>query len=395
MASDQPTLTERIVESLSYDIAGPARQVQWDGKLAGFGCRVTPSGGKQYVLFYRFNGRSRFMSLGAVDHFESVRLAREKAYALLHGLRHDGIDPMGSRSQIKAAATINEIWQDYDATVVENRPYNTQRTLRSLFRKHIVPHVGQLKPPQLTKGDVVLLHDRVTAGGGKVSANRCVQRLSGLLNWAFERSERSFPRGWRNPCEGVRLHREHARKQILTADQMRSYIVALEQEPNPYVKAYLCLMLLSGPRPSEMRTLRWSDVNLDAGSAFLGKTKSGEERYLQLVPAAVAILRTLPVIEGTDCVFPGRPITQPMSPPYREHRAALARAELPRRTLHDMRRSFGTNLAMLGAGSSQVAAALGNTTDVAARVYVQIAGSMVRGLATQHAEALLPEIVPA
>lgn len=394
-APKSTTLTERAVDALAFDPEGPPRQVRWDGKLAGFGCRVTPSGGRQYVLSYRFNGRPRLMSLGAVDHFKAVREAREKASTLLHGLRHEGIDPMATRTQLKAAATVEELWQDFDRQVLEHRSDNSKRALRSMFPKHVLPRVGRLKPAQLTKGDVVRMHDHATANGGKVIANRAVQRLSGLLNWAFDRNERSFPRGWRNPCQGVQLHPEYPRKHILTAEQLRAYIAALEPEPDPYARAYLCLMLLSGPRPSEMRTLRWPNVFPEAGSAFLGKTKSGEDRYLQLSPAAVAILRSLPVLAGTDCVFPGRPITQPMSAPYAAHRAALARAGLPHRTLHDLRRSFGTNLAMLGAGSGQVAAALGNTTDVAAKVYIQIAGQMVRGLTLQHADALLQARVPA
>lgn len=395
MAGAKSTLTERDVAALGFDPAGPPRQVRWDTRCAGFGCRVTPSGGKQFVLSYRFNGRPRLMSLGQADHFKTVREARDRAEQLLHDLRHKGIDPLGTREQLTEAATIEALWNDFDTRVLETRSDNSRRTVRSLFRRHILKRIGHLKPAQVGKEDVVRLHDHATSNGGKVVANRAVQRLSGLLNWARDRNERSFPKDWRNPCATVSLHAEHARKAILTAEQLRAYIGSLQEEPDVYVRAYLCLMLLSGPRPSEMRTLRWASVMLDVGCALLGKTKSGEDRYLQLAPAAVAILRALPVLAGTDCVFPGRPITQPMSSPYKAHRAALKRAELPHRTLHDLRRSFGTNLAMMGASSGQVAAALGNTTDVAARVYIQIAGSMVKGLTLQHAEAMLPASAPA
>ena len=250
-----------------------------------------------------------------------------------------------------------------------------------------------MKPAQITKGDIVRLHDHVTKAGGPVIANRCVERLSGLLNWSRERSERDFPTGWTNPCQGVKKHQEFARKHVLNAEQLRALILALEEEPNVHVRAYVVLIILTGARQGELRRLRWPDVNLPAATALIGKSKNGEDLTLRLPPTAVGILRALPVIEGSEFVFPGRPVFQPMTEPRTAYKAALRRAGLAHRTtFHDLRRSFGTHLAMLGYSEVAIAASLNNTTAVAAKHYINIAGSLVRDATLKHEQALVPSL---
>lgn len=386
-------LTEAVIARLVYDPEGPSRQVTWDAKETGFGCRVTPAEGKSFVLLYRFNGRPRLMSLGLIERWESVKQARARAHAIKAGLTREEnpVDPLSTREHLAAAATLAELFQEYERAVLQDRGEHSQKNYRSMFNRHILKKLGTLKPAQITKGDIVRLHDHVSRFGGKVIANRCVERLSGLLNWSHERSERNFPTGWANPCRGVKKHQEFARKHVLDAAQLRSLIAALEQEPNDHVRSYIGLIVLTGARQGELRRLRWPDVNLSAATAQIGKSKNGEDITLRLSPSAVAILKALPIIEGTDLVFPGRPISQPMTEPRTAYKAALKRAGLAMATtFHDLRRSFGTHLAMLGYSEVAIAAALNNTTGVAAKHYVNIAGSLVREATNKHEQALLP-----
>ena len=79
-----------------------------------------------------------------------------------------------------------------------------------------------------------------------------------------------------------------------------------------------------------------------------------------------------------------------MADPRARYKAALARAQLPpETTIHDLRRSYGTNLARLGYTAEAIAAALHNSTDVAARVYVSIAAEVVDEMTRAHDRTLL------
>jgi integrase len=389
-------LTKASVEALAYRPGGPSRQVLWDSKLRGFGCRVTPEGGKQYVLLYRASGRQRLMSLGRIEDFKSLDAARSKAEHLMHGLRHDGIDPMAARDRMADAESMLELWKVYEREHLAGKSPNTLRAVASAWRAHIAPVVGNLKPGQVMKADAIRVHDQATANGGKVIANRSVARLRAMLAWLYDRNERQFPLGWRNPAVGLKLHRENPRTEILDLAQQKALVGALAEEPDPWVRTYLQLLLLTGCRANELLALTWADVDYEHATALIRGRKNGRDLVLPLPPQAIALLRSLPVVEGSSLVFPSPRRNAPLTSNgiRRKYEAALKRAGIPHRTLHDLRRSVGTNHARAGASMKLIAGLLGNTAEVTARVYVQLASDDLRRLSEQNAQSLLPAPQP-
>ncbi|HXW75640.1 MAG TPA: Arm DNA-binding domain-containing protein, partial [Steroidobacteraceae bacterium] len=139
-------LTKAAIEAATYRPGGPSRQVLWDARTRGFGVRVTPEGGKQYVILYRASGRQRLMSLGRVGDFKSLDSARARAEDLLHGLRHDGVDPMATRERMADAESMAQLWTTYERDHLSAKSENTRRAVSSAWRTHIAPVVGTLKP---------------------------------------------------------------------------------------------------------------------------------------------------------------------------------------------------------------------------------------------------------
>jgi integrase len=385
-------LTKPAIAALEYKASGPSRQILWDRKVRGFGIRVTPEGGKQYVLLYRVSGRQRLMSLGRVDDFKSLDLARDRAADLLHGLRHDGIDPMAARERMQDADSMADLWAVYAREHLARTSVHTRANAASMWKLHIEPVVGKLKPGQVMKADAIRLHDTVTAKGGKVIANRCVARLRAVLSWLFERNERQFPTGWRNPAVGLKLHRENPRTEILDLAQQHALVAALAEEPDPWVRAYVQLLLLTGCRANELARLAWADVDYERATALIRTRKNGRDLVVPLPQAALQLLRALPVIEGNAYVFasPRRNAPLTMNSIRPKYNAALKRAGIGHKTLHDLRRSVGTNHARAGASTKLIAGLLGNTAEVTARVYVQLATDDLRRLSEANAQNLLP-----
>jgi integrase len=385
-------LTKALIENLAYQPGGPSRQVLWDAKVRGFGCRVTPEGGKQYVLLYRANGRQRLMSLGPTDHFENLDAARTRAGDLLNGLRKDGTDPMAQRERMADANSMDELFKVYDAEHLANTALSTRSGFRSSWNVHIRESIGTLAPGQVTKGDVVRMHDKATKRSGKGAANHCVARLRAILQWLFERNERQFPVGWRNPATGLKLHRVLPRTAILDLEQQRKLVAELANEPDIFVRVYVQMLLLTGLRANELASLTWNNVDLDKGEMVIPNRKNGKGLTLPLAPVATELLRSLPVVAGNAHAFPSPRGAMHISTNgmRRRYEAALERAGLPHRTLHDLRRSYGTNHARVGVSTKLISELLGNTEQVSARVYVQIAQNDLRRLVESNANALLP-----
>jgi Arm DNA-binding domain len=56
--------------------------IEYDGKIAGFGIRVTAAGAKSFVLNYRIDGRKRLYTIGSWPDEFSADAARAKAMEL-------------------------------------------------------------------------------------------------------------------------------------------------------------------------------------------------------------------------------------------------------------------------------------------------------------------------
>ena len=82
-------LTDRAVKLLK---ARSERYEVWDSSAPGFGVRVSPAGRKSFVYLYRFEGRSRRMTLGVYPRV-SLATARARYGKAREDLEEHGRDP--------------------------------------------------------------------------------------------------------------------------------------------------------------------------------------------------------------------------------------------------------------------------------------------------------------
>jgi integrase len=138
--------------------------------------------------------------------------------------------------------------------------FATQNKYRTQIKNHILPAFGELRMCDIDRPAV---EEWLTGKATELSWWSRID-LKGTLSAIF-----TMARNWKlwsgdNPTEGVRVGRKILvrEKRLLTVDQMRSILAALEDR-----ERFLVLILLStGIRISEALGLRWADINFDKGT---------------------------------------------------------------------------------------------------------------------------------
>ena len=216
--------------------------------------------------------------------------------------------------------------------------------------------------------------------------NRYHAALSGVLTWAVE--QRMTPRGWLNPCRGVkRMPEPNGRVRFLDDDERARLLAACKASKYPRLHAIVLMAMLTGARLGELLALRWSDLDLERGVAQLGRTKNGDRRTLVLLPHVVAALRPFASEGGAGRFVFGSMKTRHQTPADigSAWHAAIARAEIQDFKFHDLRHCCASYLAQAGVPLNVIAEVLGHRKLDMTRRYAHLttqtkAGAMLSAL---------------
>lgn len=201
--------------------------------------------------------------------------------------------------------------------------------------------------------------------------NRYMAAISGVFTWAI--GERLTPRGWANPCRGVkRMKGERERVRFLDAGERQRLFAACKESRYPRLYALVLMAMLTGARRGELLSLTWRDVDLEAGCALLSRSKNGDRRALVLLPQVVEALRPF-AGEASRFVF-GSVKSRGRVPASIDSawRAAVARAEISDFRFHDLRHCCASYLAQDGKPLNVIAEVLGQRKLDMARRYAHL-----------------------
>ena len=268
-------LTDARVRALRP--AKSARDVR-DTDLAGFGVRVLPGGGKRFFTHFQHEGRRTWRILGDPDGM-TVAEARERARNMLAAVRTGRPAPDGETPfEAVAEAAFRRHGRNWKpSTLSRNRHH---------LRRQILPRFGGRQIAAIMRKDVRDWFASMHAT--PVAADRSMPVLSVIMKYA--EAEGLRPEG-SNPCRGIRRYRRKNRERFLSEAEFGRLGRALrEVRPSPAVPI-IRLLALTGCRPGEIRTLRWTDFR--DGHVYLRDGKTGP-RTVWLSSAAREVLDGLP-----------------------------------------------------------------------------------------------------
>lgn len=335
----------------------------WDAEVGGLCVRVTPAGGKSWNLDYTTqDGRRRRKKLGDV-HVLPPAAARELARDALAQVAR-GLDPFAAAEKARLIGTVRELARDYIDDLRRRGCAATTIDNQNRWIGYAVSVYGALPLLSLKREDVRALHAKMTARG-EITANRVLATLRAAIRWASDTGR--VPEDF-DPTRRVKRHKETARVAALSPAQWAALGAALEAESREHSDsrwAVECIRLiaLTGRRNAEIRTLKWADVDLEAGTLRDIATKTGKKSF-PLPPEALEILRRVrkfPVV--SPYVFPA--VMDPRAPLAKSSLHLVwerirERAGLAGYRIHDLRHGVAGVGTSLGLPTSDVAHVLGH-----------------------------------
>jgi len=321
-----PTLTDVTVRSLKPPESGQRTYVC--DSLPGFGCRVSQGGAKTFVLLYG-QDRQR-ITLGRYP-IISLADARDTAKRLLAERTLGKFRPKSVKWQ--------EALDEFLAAVAERNKPRTHASYARLLNRHF--NFGTKRLAEITPDDITRRLDALAEVPSE--RNHALTVVKVFLRWAMKPPRRYLPH---SPCEGMTISKRPSRKRSLTDREIVILWNATDEDEIFHKIVRLCI--LTGQRRGEIGALRAEYIDWNRRAITLPDTKNGRPHTFPFGPMAEKILKTLPK-EGY--LFPGRYTSEQ---PYngwakgkRELDAKYGNKIVPY-TLHDLRRTFATNLAALG-----------------------------------------------
>ena len=355
-----------------------------DDALPGFGVRVYESGRKAFVLRYRTtDGQRRLLTLGSYGAL-TVQAARDLAQRRM-GQILEGGDPLAERQDRKQGMTFADFAGVYLNQHAKPHKKSWREDERRL-RTHVMPRWKNRRIDSITRGEVATLHANIGTTH-KPEANRVLALVSVMFSKAIEWGY--LPEAVSNPAARVRQHAERSRDRFVAPKELPRLWDAIEAEPNAYYRAAFKLYLLTGCRRSELLTLRWSDVDLEQGTAYLRETKANRPHTVPLPKLAVQLLAELPRIADNPFVFPGQGPSAHLSDLKKPWRRIRERAAMTDLRLHDLRRTFGSYLALQGAPVRLIQHALNHADIGTTQIYMHLTEEPIRAALEQHADNLV------
>ena len=380
-------MAEKLTKT-EVDKLKPAEKlyIAFDPGLIGFGAAVYPSGQKSFVFQFRTpEGKQRRLTIGKYS--EALTLEQARAIALDHAHRvRNGDDPLAEKQDRRQAWTVAKLVENYLASpTFAGKAESTQYVDRGRIKRHVLPLLGSKVADKVSADDIRRMQRDIAGGktagkvatgklrgvsatrGGSGAADKAVLILRAAYQWAI--SEKHLAE---NPCVDVKVAPPGQRGIILEdSNGYRRMFETLDQLENTRqiqsaAADAIRFIALTGCRKGEAANMLWQYVDATNGRVVIPATrhktghKTGKPRVLQLPAAAMAIIARQPQGAPNDFVFrpaKGAGCIALSRPWMRLHQAAGLPAGL---SLHGLRHSLASSLAVSGASNAELMTLLGH-----------------------------------
>jgi integrase len=390
MLSTRINFTKQCLENIM-----PREKVFYvfDEKTFGLQLAIYPSGRRTYCLYRRVNGAPKRIRIGDYKAI-TIENARREA-TRLNGLIATGDDPQEKKIKERKEPTFSDLFNIYfnEYAIAETkRPYDN----KAILELHFLPKWGNRKAKEITLEILRNVHasvrstclkkshdrfkgkglppENVKSNTGKAIANKVINLVSSVYNYS-----KSFGHyTGENPCVGLKKFSLPPRDRFLSNEELRLFLEALKLESTLFHDFFL-LLLFTGARKTNVLKMKYSQIDFDLKRWRLGsdETKNADVNIVSLSEPVIEILNRRKATNdslttSTKYVFPGEELNAHLKDPKRSFSRIKKRMEISDVTIHDLRRTFGSYMAISGYSLPQIGKSLNHKDQRSTAIYARL-----------------------
>jgi integrase len=303
-------VTRRVDKALT---AALVRTVQEQGKYhdgggLGLYLRVEKNGARFWIQRITIRGKRRELGLGSPP-LVSLVDARERATDNKRLVRAGG-DPLTAKREAQMALTFSEAVEKYLAVkLAEFRNEKHRKQWRATLDKYAAPVIGAKLVHAIEVQDVLRVLEPVWRTRTE-TASRLRGRIESVLSWATVAGYRTGdnPARWRGNLSELLPKPGKVTKAVnqpaLALDDVPRWWRSLAGRDGMAARA-LQFATMTAARSGEIRGMTWAEVDLEKAlwSVPAERMKADREHRVPLTSEALALLRGLPRMAGSEFVF--------------------------------------------------------------------------------------------
>ena len=276
---------------------------------------------------------------------ESAGFSRKAAEALLHKRQVE----INEGKYIKKVPKIS--LQDFIGKYIEFSKAQKRSWERDeITLKHVKKFFDDILITQITSWNIDQYRIERAKHVQKSTVNREIDTVRNFFNKAIE---------WRyaqnNPVtKDKRFKVSNKRLRYLTPEEAHRLIELCL----PYLRPIVQLALATGMRKSEIRNLKWENLNLREGMVHIEHSKSYRRREVPIGPNLTSILRELKLNSRSEWVF-SKEDGSPIGNFRKAYQHAVKEAGIKNFTFHDCRHHAASVMVMGGVNLKRVKEILG------------------------------------
>ncbi len=296
-----PKLAERLTD-MKVKTAKPKEKPYKLAAGRGLHLLVKTDGSKHWQFRFRFDAKENTLAIGRYPEL-SLASAEKKATNTLE-LLAEGIDPSESRKAAKASKTsahansFEVVAREWAISYFTNKSASHKdRTLRRL-ENYIFPWLGSKPISEITAPQILEVIKRIENLNKLETAHRTLQASSQIFRHAVQTG-----RALRDPCVDLRGALPASVVKHMAAFTEPKEIAELLRAIDGFtgsftVQTALRLSPLVFTRPSELRTAKWADIDLETNE---WRYRVSKTNTMHLVPLSTQAAKLFAEMKPLSC----------------------------------------------------------------------------------------------